>query len=323
MSVTGTGTAQDPYKPTNWNEFVEALAKESPSERKYIDCPKDAVWDMNEQKPIGVGQITPTATSIKGNGLIIKNLYCNANQLFYNNFHYDWDIRDLNVNIYDLHFINMNLTSYFQRLDCSSYEGAGPRYFRYYGCTFTGISSGTTQTNEGGIFNVDSYSDWDGSYKNVLTFNVSPYSRLGCTFKIVAKNTPLFTTRRYGGIWSYFSYINYDGYRLHHGVEGNGTAPWPWYANCLIEGDMSGKAIFENNVSLRAVRAKNTVFNINMKGSGPEGYGDSANLFNVVLNTDKIELSARPGFITATADQLQDAEYLRSKGFPIGTRNGS
>ena len=321
MAMTGSGSASDPYKPTNWDEFVTAIT----TGYAYVECPENEVWDMNEQKPTGVGQITPVATSIKGNGLIIKNLYCRSNQLFYNNFHYDWNTRDLNVYIYDLHFINMNLTSYFQRLDCSSREAYGARYFRYYGCTFTGISSGTDQTNEGGIFNVDSYNDGDGGYKAVLTFNVSPYSRLGCTFKIVAKNTPLFTTRRYGGIWSYFSYINYDGYRIHHGVENYGTAPWPWYENCLIEGDMSGAAIFENNVSLRAVRAKNTVFNINMKGVGPEGYADSANLFNVVLNVDKINDSKmfRPGFIYATTDQLQDAEYLRSKGFPIGIRNGS
>ena len=321
MAMTGSGSAEDPLKPTNWNEFVDAITRGG----TYVECPEDTVWDMNEIKPDGVDQIYIRCTRIIGNGLIIKNLYCRANQLFYTRFHesYNYTMQH-SVSIYDIHFINMNIYNRFLRIGESNDSwDTNTRYFIFYGCTFTGISS-DTNIGEFGIFSIATYSS--SSYLSVLQFRVSPNTKLGCTFKIVGMNTNLFGTKD-GRIEHYFSYINFEGNILQaaDSAVASHSVSWPWYENCLIEGTCYGTLASDNNsVSVLGIRAKNSVFNMTVKNSGYRGFDDSKNLSNVVINTDKIpDTFIYPGFITVTSDQLQDAEYLRSKGFPIGIRNGS
>lgn len=55
---------------TNWADFVTAVGVSG----NTVVCPENAVWDMNEIAPEGVGRIDIACDEIKGNGLEIKNL---------------------------------------------------------------------------------------------------------------------------------------------------------------------------------------------------------------------------------------------------------
>lgn len=54
----------------NWSEFVAAVGVAG----NTVVCPEDAMWDMNQITPEGVGKITIACNEIQGNGLEIKNL---------------------------------------------------------------------------------------------------------------------------------------------------------------------------------------------------------------------------------------------------------
>lgn len=77
--MTGTGTQADPLRPTNWQEFIEAVGTSG----AYVSCPADEVWDMNEIDSAGITATTPwNALAVEGNKLKIKNLAFKSNILF-------------------------------------------------------------------------------------------------------------------------------------------------------------------------------------------------------------------------------------------------
>ena len=59
--MTGTGTQTDPYMVSDWEEFVTAVGKTD----VYVECSKNAVWDMNNIAPDGIkSPITMYAANI-------------------------------------------------------------------------------------------------------------------------------------------------------------------------------------------------------------------------------------------------------------------
>lgn len=72
MAVTGTGTIDDPYILSEWDEFVSKCAENN----AYIKVADNTVWDMNliHEEPFTETAITVNATYIDGNGVTIRNL---------------------------------------------------------------------------------------------------------------------------------------------------------------------------------------------------------------------------------------------------------
>lgn len=90
--MTGTGTSDNPFVPSNWDEFKTAC-EESLTD-VYISFPLNGEWNMNEQYPLGVPAITASGTTtvhIEGNGFVIKNLYAEGITVFTGKF----EINDL------------------------------------------------------------------------------------------------------------------------------------------------------------------------------------------------------------------------------------
>ena len=319
MSVTGTGTAQDPYKPTNWNEFVEALAKESPSERKYIDCPKDAVWDMNEQKPIGVDSVKlemyhVKETRINGNGLTIKNLRGNSSYLFI----YEDDmgsIMDRKIYFNAINFLNMYLQGNFICIR--------PKYENcicfFQGCNFSGIS-----LSKNAIFLSNSDTSYNGQ-QCLYTFTTSSYNNKGCSFNLVGKDCCLFdgevsaSSGNNQKVQLYFSHIIYDGVSLF-----TNRISQQYMQNSLIEGFYSSGISpwgFPGSIGSPYLETSACIFDFDTDKSGGKGIY-IYNAQQTLVNFDKVAFvtsgagKSAPKKVTTT--QLQDAEYLQSLGFPIG-----
>ena len=56
----------------SWADFLTAIAVSGDT----VNCPEDAIWDMNEIEPLGhMTDITINCSQINGNGLRIKNLH--------------------------------------------------------------------------------------------------------------------------------------------------------------------------------------------------------------------------------------------------------
>ena len=92
--MTGTGTQQDPFKPTSWPELLSV----STSNTVFIELPQGGgTFNMNDYYPEGIVQTIILKGNINGNGWTIKNPdYMGSNGCF--------DIG--NAKKTKLHFIN-------------------------------------------------------------------------------------------------------------------------------------------------------------------------------------------------------------------------
>lgn len=123
--MKGTGTQADPFYVEDWDEFTTALGTTD----AYIECPENAVWEMNDILPGGiVSTINTYATRVNGNGTKIRNLYF-ANSYIYGR-------RSAGTWWYNLNFENILLESSY-----GFYSLA-----RFRGCNFSG------QLNNGSMF---------------------------------------------------------------------------------------------------------------------------------------------------------------------------
>ena len=72
---------------SNWAEFLAAIAVSG----NVVECPENAVWDMNDIEPLGhLSNISISCSQINGNGLRIKNLrlfgmFIATSKCFFNN----------------------------------------------------------------------------------------------------------------------------------------------------------------------------------------------------------------------------------------------
>ena len=319
MAMSGTGTEQDPYKPTNWDEFADAITKQTPTDRKYIDCPKDAVWDMNEQKPTGVNSIKlemnrVKETRINGNGLTIKNLRGNSSYLFiYEDNQGTTDDRYVYFNA--INFLNMYLQGNFicmrtNHIKCLCF---------FQGCNFSGIS-----LSKNAIFlsKASANGDWQ---QCMYTFTTSSYNNKGCSFNLVGKDCCLFdgevprASANSQKVELYFSHIIYDGVSLF-----TQNVSHQYMQNSLIEGFYSSGISpwgSPSSISSPHLETSACIFDFDTNKSDGKGiyiYDGQQTL----VNSDKVAFvvyaSGQSGPKKVTTTELQDAEYLQSLGFPIG-----
>lgn len=268
-------------KVNNWHEFAEAIQTEG----AIVECPVTE-WDMNEITPEGVNAMNIRAAEIIGNGLTIKNIFCNDDFLFYNRSYGNSGYTSYQLS--DVQFLDCRVKGFINHNYSSNGKG------KFLGCKFSGVSTQAYNTYiPRGIFMYPS------SASNGLTFDVSPYSKKGCSFNIIAPNSCLFYSAYIStSLYNHFSHINFRG-KLLCASSSSPSNSTVYFEDCLVEGNSNGSSI----------TGVNSIFDVN---------ADSLSFYsatNAIVNADKCVSS---GGKRVTTEQLHDAAYLQSIDFPIG-----
>lgn len=292
--MTGTGTQADPFIVDNWPDFVTAIGTTD----AYVEFPDGGgVIDMNNVAPTGIPEITLACASIEGNDWIIQNLYCKGHRGFST-------VRGKYVSIDKLHFLDFYFDDQGERIQYGTlFSNSETERQGYYfnECQFSGIMNCT-------------YYDSSAPNRNNSLFAQDNYWMkcrvIRCSFNVRLDGHALLLS---GGI-----YTHEDNRVEYCNVKVSGNSPlWTIdgdYRNCLISGDSIATSFDAKRGS-----ANFNVINADFSGAGSfecVGRSGAVNL----INTDLLPSGATigTGFIGVTTEQLHDAAYLASLGFPIG-----
>lgn len=281
--MTGAGTQPDPFRPTNWDEFVTAIGQSD----VHIECPENGVWDMNEMLPEGMMSNAKWAGNVvNGNGLTINNLNFNGGFFSFSDSTHATDICKLN-------FLNMSTSGnhayMFYTNDTSSLHAGNKACFQH--CKFSGLIS------RGKVFHARRQE------KMLLTHDSEKSCSLN--FKFTGNGTLCDSDA------PHFSYCNikFDGETMAS-VSSSATT----YEKCFI----SGKSPFNE----LKIYGYDNILDIEIpegKQISTASYSNS-HINTSVINVDKMHGSytnTSYKYIEATTEQLSDAAYLQSKGFSI------
>lgn len=272
--MRGIGTQSDPFYVESWEELVTALGTTD----AYIECPKNAVWEMNDILPGGITTAIETyAARVNGNGTTIRNLYFSSS--------YIYGKRSAGTWWYNLNFENVLLES--------SYGFSSSARFR--GCNFSG------QLNNGVMFNVGS--------SDVYIF--SHDGKKGCSFNFTL------TGKAYMNLNNTkheYSMIVLDG----KSTNANTNVGWWNLKSCYITGKYPfptlglTKTSGRNNIFDIFIDENTTV-----KGNPDYSY-DLKNVMNSDKMAGTFDSDeASNDYILATSQQLTDAKWLQEQGFSI------
>lgn len=314
MAITGTGTQSDPFTfdPTGmtadevWADFKRCLAKEgylSESSYTYCSLPEDYILDFNDVHDT-IDNIPININIIIGNGFTVKNLSSEWNIFRFGNrwTHRLYDVSILNAYGYSL-FYSANESNTFQ-----------PDYF--YGCEISGVFTTPVAAFMAG--NIGNRPTW--------YFLESPYSRKGCGVSIEVLNGAFIC----GGASSPYcridnTHITFKGKTFTYNTDSHAhISPSSSYGgswdgmdyiqskNSLIEGEFDYLYLTGGTNS--------SVINVEMDSTDGRLYCANISTGNI-YNSDKATLTyAQPNaqLIGVTSEQMRDAQYLESIGFPIG-----
>lgn len=191
-----------------------------------------------------------------------------------------------NTDVYDLDFLSFYIDGGFSNVSAGTHN--------WHGCRFSGIS-----TTSGVVFR-GAWSD-GASFDNYIA---SPNINKGCSFNVICHSGSLFS--------GYFSGANRATTKVEYGkVNFNGSklvVEAQYYShnarfdNCLIQG----------NFTTARCASFTSIFDCTCDSiSDYQGFGTT------IVNKDKCR-SYPSSAIAVTSEQLRDAAYLRSQGFPIG-----
>lgn len=244
----------------------------------YVSCPADTVWDMNE---IAISGIKNT---ISVNCVEIQGNNTTIKNLYCSAgclfyFGYNSSVTK-NCSIYRLNIINFEIENCL--IDVGNYSGV-----YYYQSKFSGISNGASKN---AIF------DCNKQPLHFLAINK------GCSFNIVAQNGIAFATGYYNNYCVFeHAHIMFNGKNLVYYKDSNAVA----LNNCLLEGSID---------TVDYLRGANSVINVDCQSATAYSIYD---VKNILVNSDKCN-SIGKGLVAVTTNQLTDAAYLSSIGFPIG-----
>lgn len=291
--MTGTGTQSDPFIVDNWEDFVTAIGTAD----AYVEFPDGGgVIDLNDIAPTGIPEISVSCKSIKGNDWIIRNLYCKGHAGFITQY-------GKYVSIDRLHFLNFYFDDEGKAVNKGTVfgnSGDDRQGYYFYECQFSGIMNCTYYNSDvyerNGLFVQDNY--W-----------------LKCRLIRCSINVKL---DGYAVLLNGSTYIHEDNRVEYCNIKVSGNSP-AWtidgdYRNCLISGDSVATAFDVIRGS-----ANFNVINVDFSGADSfncTGRSDAINL----IDTDLLPSGATigTGFVGVTTEQLHDATYLASLGFPIG-----
>lgn len=291
--MTGTGTQADPFIVDNWPDFVTAIGTAD----VYVAFPEGGgVINMNSIAPTGIPEIPVRCKSINGNDWIIQNLYCKGHAGFITQY-------GRYVSINRLHFLDFYFDDEGNEIKLGTVFGnSGDDRQGYYfnECQFSGIMNCTYYNSDvykrNGLFVQDNY--W-----------------LKCRLIRCSINVKLDV---YAVLLSGSNYIHEDNRVEYCNIKVSGNSP-AWtedgdYRNCLITGNSVATAF-------DVIRGSANFNVINTDFSGADSFNCTGRSGAVnLINTDLLPSGATigTGFIGVTTEQLHDAAYLASLGFPIG-----
>lgn len=264
--MTGTGTAANPFIPTNWDELKTACE----TANAYISFPAGGEWNMNSQYPAGAPTITSNGTShFVGNGFTIKNLYVQNGTAFSGKFEIS------NLNMQNIFLQNSNFLApsdsgtRFDDVDISGELNGG-----FLFCTANDYMIYFNQSGVNLRFMGNASMHGYGNYYPRVYFNNSEIQLTGQTsssdpFKVIMQNSKL--SGRLVSTNSAQMYLS------------------EFSTDSVVDVELSGFA--------------------SVTGYNPNGYP-------IVVNASKVGAATiYANFISATSEQMQDAEWLTAHGF--------
>lgn len=289
--MTGTGTQADPYIVDTWADFVTAVGKSD----VYVECAEGTIWDMNDIAPDGINsRINIYAKSISGNGVIIKKTYFTSNGSFF--------------------FANSTSVTGVDFLDSLIESGtfiyrAGAATFQE--CRFSGIIQDSTF-----FYNTANSSAY--IKRSSINLQFQGNSLLCCGYyvgngiggrPIICENCNV----RLSGNSTHSSAItSYDSNYKYNLIT---------FENCLISGVNPFKYLYVSWAwSSGTYSSKYGVFDIVCSsGQSIINAPRYSSIVNCIINSDKLNgATVDTAIKKVTDDQLHDASYLQSIGFPIG-----
>lgn len=289
--MTGTGTQADPYIVDTWADFVTAVGKSD----VYVECAEGTVWDMNDIAPDGINsKINIYAKSISGNGAIIKKTYFTSNGSFF--------------------FANSTSVTGVDFLDSLIESGtfiyrAGAATFQE--CRFSGIIQDSTF-----FYNTANSSAY--IKRSSINLQFQGNSLLCCGYyvgngiggrPIICENC---NVRLSGSSTNSSTITSYDSNYKYNLIT---------FENCLISGVNPFKYLYVSWAwSSGTYSSKYSVFDIVCSsGQFITNAPRYSSIVNCIINSDKLNgATVDTAIKKVTDDQLHDASYLQSIGFPIG-----
>ena len=308
--MTGSGTQQDPYKPSTWAEVLSCTTSDSVytdfpvslvktrdiavDQRKIylyqdgtvVQNPRNSeigsyyentfIFDMNDYYPEGIVGTIPLRGFINGRGATIKNAYYSGDEGAFL-----VSSQDYLGKISYLNFINFRFaTTTTDRVFIEGPETGNV----FYRCKFSGrVENNGAQwcaITRGNYFTSLVRCSYNIEIKGIASIDTGNWSGTcrGCDINVIG-----LTDNDTLGITPNNTYVSGEIHTLS--IEGtNGNA----YESII---DVEAASIISNN-------------------------GDPAVTF---INTDKYSGSLPGGCTGATTAQLKNADWLRSQGFPIQT----
>lgn len=289
--MTGTGTQADPYIVDTWADFVTAVGKSD----AYVECAEGTVWDMNDIAPDGISsKINIYAKSINGNGVIIKKLYFTSNASFF--------------------FANSTSVTGVDFLD--SLVESGTFIYRsgsatFQECRFSGIIQDSTF-----FYNTANSSAY--IKRSSINLQFQGNSLLCCGYyvgngiggrPIICENC---NVRLSGSSTNSSTITSYDSNYKYNLIT---------FENCIISGVNPFKYLYVSWAwSSGTYSSKYSVFDIVCSsGQSIINAPRYSSIVNCIINSDKLNgATVDTAIKKVTDDQLHDASYLQSIGFPIG-----
>lgn len=297
--MTGTGTSTDAYIVSTWEEFTDAINLGSRSFIKFAD---NTVIDMNEVAPQGItDSYDMSYIVVDGNGAIIKNLYLKKNLFFYSNWNTSSE-GDRDVRMKNIHFLNVYSPNNSLFCNVSSVIQYTTSYYHFQDMTISGIFGNY-------IFYTNKAST------SAYSFNLQ---RISLNVNLLSNGAIVDKCRMEDSCIYFESPYNYTSTNPKHIIGLNAdNSDQCCFSNTLIRGKCGAYSYF------RVGCANNTYskYNIIDIESGEQCSIKSANSYTLALNLvnqDNFKGTIHTAFTKVTSDQLRDASYLRSIGFPIG-----
>lgn len=277
--MQGTGTQADPYIPYEWDEVLEAIGASG----AYVTFPLGGgEYNLNDIYPTGVPWIRVRCAQIDGNGWTLKNIRCTGSAISTIGTRCVWnDINFLDILHQGGDFFKNN----------EEFYNDGQAIFNR--CRFTGIMS------TGSLF-VRNTRHGD----NVFRLN-------SCSINIKADNDAILFAV---GMDSSYAAVNNCNIK----IVGNSNNPFgaSYMYNCFVQGEMSPN----QDKGIKLVSGSNyNIIVADLSQSASSALLACPNGINLI-NSDLLPAgtSIPAGMKGCTTEQLKDAGYDASIGFPIG-----
>ena len=285
--MTGTGTQADPFVVDNWSDFVTAVGTSG----AYVTFPDTpGVINMNDEAPTGLtSTVTLKCAGVDGKGWQIRNLYSvGGHTVFYNS---------ANLVVSNLDFINMYID--FQSANGYFFwrQNTNNCQITFNGCVFSGMMITIPiigYNRQNWMFNTENYHSKTQLNSCAITIQLQGDSMFWSESETDTANIFSFTTVKLSG----------DSAKNLNGC----------YKNCKFTGASKSTNLYIKTDS----RSTYNVFDVDFSQAASFSCAAPTGSINLI-NTDKLPAGATigTGFIGVTTEQLSDATYLISLGFPI------